>query len=69
MSIYDNIRLASYSVAADAFDKSKDVFVSFVPLVESAIWSMTEKSTVSFLALQSKVNEIYTVKIPKDTLR
>lgn len=69
MSIYDNIRLASYSVAADAFDKSKDVFVSFVPLVESVIWSMTEKSTVSFLALQSKVNEIYTVNIPKDTLR
>lgn len=69
MNIYDNLRLASYSVAADAFDKSKDVFTAFIPLVESAILTLTDKSSISFLALQNKINEIYKVNIPKDTLR
>lgn len=69
MNVYDNLRLASYSVAADAFDKSKDVFTAFIPLVESAILTLPGKSSISFLALRNKINEIYKVDIPKDTLR
>lgn len=69
VSIYDNLRLASYTVAADAFDKSKDVFSSFLPLVESAILASTDKASITFLALQTKINEIYKIKILKDTLR
>lgn len=69
MNIYENIRLVSYVSVADAFDKNKNVFHSFIPMVESMLLLSEGKLTISFLALQQRINEIYQVKIPKDTLK
>ena len=69
INIYDNLRLASYVSAAEAFNESKNVFLGFIPMVESMMVLTAEKQSISFLALQQKINEYYQVKIPKDTLR
>ena len=69
INIYDNLRLASYVSAAEAFNESKNVFLGFIPMVESMLVLSAEKQSISFLALQQKINETFQVKIPKDTLR
>ena len=34
MDIFDNLRLASYAAAAEAFDQSKNIFCGFLPMIE-----------------------------------
>ena len=69
MNICDNLKLVSYVAAADAFDKSKNIFYGFLPMVESIIVLFLDKYSISFLFLQQKINETYQVNIPKETLR
>ena len=69
MNINDNLKLAAYAVAADAFDKSKNIFWGFVPLVETALIMTAGQNSVSFLKLRDSINNLYNVSIPKDTLR
>lgn len=69
MSIADNLKLVSYAAAADAFDKSKDIFMGFLPMIESLLVLPAEKYSVSFLGLQNTINATYQVDIPKSTLR
>lgn len=69
MAMYDNLKIASYAAAANAFDKSQNLFEGFLPLVETVLCSNGDMKSVSFLGLQQQINEIYGVKIPKDTLK
>lgn len=69
MVLFDNLKIASYAAAADAFDKSQDLFEGFLPLVETALCSYGAASSVSFLSLRDRINEIHGVDIQKETLR
>lgn len=69
MSIYDNLKLVSYAAAADAFDKSKNIFCSFLPMIEVLLVLPEEKMSIQFLALQNLVNDAYGINIPKATLK
>ena len=69
MDIYDNLKLASYVAAAEAFDNSQNIFYSFLPMVEPLLLLSEDKATISFLALQKSIDDTYGVSIPKSTLR
>ena len=69
MDIFDNLRLASYAAAAEAFDQSKNIFCGFLPMIEHLLLISADKESVPFLALQQTIDTTYNVCIPKDTLR
>lgn len=69
MDIFDNLRLVSYVAAANVYDESKNLFHGFLPLIESVLQLKADRHSISFLALQQKINETYHVNIPKNTLR
>lgn len=66
---FDNLKLCSYLFVADSFDNCKKIFDSFLPLIESVLVQIGNKPSISFLALQQKVDEIYNTSIPKATLK
>ncbi len=65
---YVNLQLCSYVYTAEAYDSGKDIFLSFVPLIECVLLATAERS-ISFLHLQSLINETYKVDMPKATLQ
>ena len=69
MGIIDNLRLSSYIAAANAYDKSKNIFHGFLPMIETALLLSGEQDVISFLALQKQINDTFHVRIPKNTLR
>lgn len=69
MSAKDNLRLISYLTAAEIYDKGKNIFECFLPLIESTLMYDDRKHDITFLRLQNKIYEIYKIDIPKSTLR
>lgn len=61
--------LCVYMYAALVYDSGKNIFESFIPLVEGALNLLVEHSSISFLALHQKINELYKVNMPKATLK
>lgn len=66
---YDNLKLCSYLFVADKFDNSEKIFESFSPIIESLLVNLGNQPYISFMALQEKIDEIYTTRIPKATLK
>lgn len=67
--LYNNTQLCSYIFASDSFDKAKNIFYGFLPLIEAAIKECGYQKPISFLNLQQTINDIYGVNIPKATVR
>jgi len=64
-----SLKLCSYYFVSKTFDDGKNVFHSFIPILESVFHSNPIKDTFSFLEIQNLINSNFDVKIPKETLR
>lgn len=69
MAIENNLQLISYLAAAEIYDKKKNIFDCFLPIIESALICDENKNDITFLRLQSKLYDIYNLNVPKSTLR
>lgn len=58
-----------YAYVAHLYNQGKNVLNSFIPLVERAYDSLNANGSVSFLKLHSTINVLYSVNMPKATLR
>jgi len=64
----DNQRLISYACAAAALDEGKDLYDSFLLLIEDVLRIIWKKESLPFKMVQAAVNDEYKVNIPGASL-
>lgn len=69
MGLGDNLQLISYMAAAESFNQGANIFECFKPLIESTLICSAEKGSISFLALQKQLNDLFHLAAPKATVR
>lgn len=68
MALQSNIQLISYIATAEMCNKSENIYEYFLPIVESVLMIYIDKTKVSLIKLQSEIEQVYHIKVPKSTL-